>query len=683
MRFQKIGTKMLATILPVVIVAMVLLTVISVSKSEDIISQQITSAMQSELSAQNGRMNEYLKSVSDMAESIASVVEESYTTTAMKDYEKILANVISENEIVLGSGLWFEPYAYQSTEKYMGPYVYKDGDSTVVTYDYSNAEYDYFSQEYYTMCIDATGAQFTDPYYDETSATIMSSCAAPMIVNGKFIGCVTVDIELSSITGLVDSIRVGETGWATLVTSTGTYLAGADQEKIQSAANILEDDNKSLSDAAEIVIGSQSGMANYQNDSGDINVYFDTLSLTGWKLMLQMQEKELKAPVYQMLSIMTVVSVLALLITVIIILIQVKKIAKGIGKVHVFAGQLADRNFTVQPIEVASADELGQMSDSLNHMYESNKEVITDIGKDAVKIDETSAKLKLEATVLTEKFAEIQRYMNEVNSAMLSTSAATEEVNASTEEVLANVNLLAQEASSTMKMADEIKERANSIGVKSRREFESATALAKKFEEDLESSIENSKVVESIGELAEVISGIAEQINLLSLNASIEAARAGDAGRGFAVVATEIGSLAGSTSEAVGKIQATIAEVKNAFDGLEKEAEGMLGFMKDTVAPDYRSFVEVAEQYGTDAELIDSSSNQMSDMSDSIKHIMKEVTDAIQSITEATQDTTELSSNITVAIEQVSENVTEISEMSNEQDAIVKQLNSVVSKFKI
>lgn len=683
MRFQKIGTKMLATILPVVIVAMVLLTVISVSKSEDIISQQITSAMQSELSAQNGRMNEYLKSVSDMAESIASVVEESYTTTAMKDYEKILANVISENEIVLGSGLWFEPYAYQSTEKYMGPYVYKDGDSTVVTYDYSNAEYDYFSQEYYTMCIDATGAQFTDPYYDETSATIMSSCAAPMIVNGKFIGCVTVDIELSSITGLVDSIRVGETGWATLVTSTGTYLAGADQEKIQSAANILEDDNKSLSDAAEIVIGSQSGMANYQNDSGDINVYFDTLSLTGWKLMLQMQEKELKAPVYQMLSIMTVVSVLALLITVIIILIQVKKIAKGIGKVHVFAGQLADRDFTVQPIEVASADELGQMSDSLNHMYESNKEVITDIGKDAVKIDETSAKLKLEATVLTEKFAEIQKYMNEVNSAMLSTSAATEEVNASTEEVLANVNLLAQEASSTMKMADEIKERANSIGVKSRREFESATALAKKFEEDLESSIENSKVVESIGELAEVISGIAEQINLLSLNASIEAARAGDAGRGFAVVATEIGSLAGSTSEAVGKIQATIAEVKNAFDGLEKEAEGMLGFMKDTVAPDYRSFVEVAEQYGTDAELIDSSSNQMSDMSDSIKHIMKEVTDAIQSITEATQDTTELSSNITVAIEQVSENVTEISEMSNEQDAIVKQLNSVVSKFKI
>lgn len=683
MRFKKIGTKMLATILPVVIVAMVLLTVISVSKSEDIISQQITSAMQSELSAQNGRMNEYLKSVSDMAESIASVVEESYTTTAMKDYEKILANVISENEIVLGSGLWFEPYAYQSTEKYMGPYVYKDGDSTVVTYDYSNAEYDYFSQEYYTMCIDATGAQFTDPYYDETSATIMSSCAAPMIVNGKFIGCVTVDIELSSITGLVDSIRVGETGWATLVTSTGTYLAGADQEKIQSAANILEDDNKSLSDAAEIVIGSQSGMANYQNDSGDINVYFDTLSLTGWKLMLQMQEKELKAPVYQMLSIMTVVSVLALLITVIIILIQVKKIAKGIGKVHVFAGQLADRDFTVQPIEVASADELGQMSDSLNHMYESNKEVITDIGKDAVKIDETSAKLKLEATVLTEKFAEIQRYMNEVNSAMLSTSAATEEVNASTEEVLANVNLLAQEASSTMKMADEIKERANSIGVKSRREFESATALAKKFEEDLESSIENSKVVESIGELAEVISGIAEQINLLSLNASIEAARAGDAGRGFAVVATEIGSLAGSTSEAVGKIQATIAEVKNAFDGLEKEAEGMLGFMKDTVAPDYRSFVEVAEQYGTDAELIDSSSNQMSDMSDSIKHIMKEVTDAIQSITEATQDTTELSSNITVAIEQVSENVTEISEMSNEQDAIVKQLNSVVSKFKI
>ena len=99
------------------------------------------------------------------------------------------------------------------------------------------------------------------------------------------------------------------------------------------------------------------------------------------------------------------------------------------------------------------------------------------------------------------------------------------------------------------------------------------------YSERLQLSIENAKVVESIGEMANVISGIAEQINLLSLNASIEAARAGDAGRGFAVVATEIGKLAGSTSQAVEEIQSTITEVKSAFNGLANDIQD--GIVKD------------------------------------------------------------------------------------------------------
>ena len=92
------------------------------------------------------------------------------------------------NELVMGSGLWFEPYTYVADEEYMGPYVYKEGSGVTTTYDYTNAEYDYFSQEYYTMCVNAKEAQFTDPYYDPTSDVIMSTCACPIIVDGKYMG---------------------------------------------------------------------------------------------------------------------------------------------------------------------------------------------------------------------------------------------------------------------------------------------------------------------------------------------------------------------------------------------------------------------------------------------------------------------------------------------------------------
>lgn len=682
MKVKKIRVKLLITMIPIIVLGMALLTYVSVNQSRKLINEQITNARTAELEAQNGKMLEYLLSVSNMADTIAALVEKSYKDTPMSEYEEILGNVIMDNDIVLGSGLWFEPFAYDPKEEYMGPYVYKDGDTLVTTYDYSNAEYNYFEQEYYTMCVNAQGAQFTDPYYDETSNTIMSSCAAPIIVGGKYIGCVTVDIELSTITELISQITVGKSGWATLTTGNGTYIAGADEDKIKNAENILNDSNASLATLGNVILENETGSGVYQDTSlGRINVNYATIDLTGWKLLLQLPDKELVTPINRIITVMIVVALIALVATILSMALIVNNISKSISRVNDFAGSLADGDFSVEHIKVTSEDELGRMSNSLNNMYDSNKGVIQKISDHSVEIGKNSEVLKSSSKTLEEKFEQISEFMKEINSSMLSTSAATQEVNASSEEVLSNVNLLAQEAGQSLKMADEIRNRAEIVNQNSQKSFESANTLSKRFEQSLEESIANSKVVENIGQLADVISEIAEQINLLSLNASIEAARAGEAGKGFAVVAAEIGSLANNTAEAVAQIQNTISDVRGAFEGLSDEANEMLSFLKNTVSPDYSSFVDVAKQYGQDAGSIEETSNKLSKMSDAIKEIMQEVTDAIQSIAEATQVTTELSTNIMDNIEKVSKNVSGIAEMSHEQDSIAKDLGEVVGKF--
>lgn len=682
MKIKKIQVKLLITMIPIIVLAMALLTYVSVNQSRKLINEQITNARTAELEAQNGKMLEYLSSVSNMADTIAALVEKSYKDIPMSEYEEILGNVIMDNDIVLGSGLWFEPFAYDPKEEYMGPYVYKDGDTLVTTYDYSNAEYNYFEQEYYTMCVNAQGAQFTDPYYDETSNTIMSSCAAPIIVGGKYIGCVTVDIELSTITELISQITVGKSGWATLTTGNGTYIAGADEDKIKNAENILNDSNASLATLGNVILENETGSGVYQDTSlGRINVNYATIDLTGWKLLLQLPDKELVTPINRIITVMIVVALIALVATILSVALIVNNISKSISRVNDFAGSLADGDFSVEHIKVTSEDELGRMSNSLNNMYDSNKGVIQKISDHSVEIGKNSEVLKSSSKTLEEKFEQISEFMKEINSSMLSTSAATQEVNASSEEVLSNVNLLAQEAGQSLKMADEIRNRAEIVNQNSQKSFESANTLSKRFEQSLEESIANSKVVENIGQLADVISEIAEQINLLSLNASIEAARAGEAGKGFAVVAAEIGSLANNTAETVAQIKNTISDVRGAFEGLSDEANEMLSFLKNTVSPDYSSFVDVAKQYGQDAESIDETSNKLSKMSDAIREIMQEVTDAIQNIAEATQVTTELSTDIMDNIEKVSENVSGIAEMSHEQDSIAKDLGEVVGKF--
>lgn len=674
---------MLAYILPVIILAMLALTWISISSSNGIIENQISSRMTAELSSQIGTMGEYMDSISNMATTISRVVATNHDGVEMKKYEEMLAEIIKDNELALGSGLWYEPYAFKADEEFMGPYVYKDGDDIAVTYDYSNAEYNYFEQEYYLIAKEADQAQFTDPYYDPVSDTIMSSCTMPIIRGGKFIGCVTVDIELTTIKELIDSVRVGEKGTAMLLTGDGTYIAGVDDKKIQNAEQISSESNKSLVTAGKEILKNENGKTTYKTSKDTVNLYYATLASTGWKLVIQMPQSELDEPVHRLAILLIIVCVIAVAASIIMVLLQVSSISKSITKVQQFASSLADGDFSVEPLHVKSKDELGVMGDSLNEMYGSNKDVIGNIAKHSLAIKDSSQHLKKVSSDLAGKFKEIQDFMNNVNQAMMNTSAATEEVNASTEEVLSNVNLLAEETADSMKIAREIRVRAGDVGDNSKKAYDSATKLSEAFERKLNISIENAKVVANISEMADVISDIAGQINLLSLNASIEAARAGEAGKGFAVVATEIGSLAGSTAEAVETIQKTISEVRDAFSGLSEDAKGLLKFLQENVMPDYNNFVEVALQYGNDAETIARSSDNISEKTEQIKCIMDEVTYAIQSIAEATQETTDISSQIMGSIDLVSDDVTQVSKMSEEQENIVTDLNIVVDKFKL
>ncbi|SDB35190.1 methyl-accepting chemotaxis protein [Eubacterium oxidoreducens] len=681
MKFKRISRKMLCCILPVIIIMMAVVIVFSMNSSKNITETMNADRMVRALGEQEGLISEDLESVSNMAVTIGNIVETNQTKMPIEAYLQMLGNIISDNEMVNGSGIWFEPYVFDEDEEYFGPYIYKDGDELVTTYDYSNAEYDYFSQEYYTMCENAEGAQFTDPYYDETSGSVLASCAVPIYFDDKFAGCITVDIELGTITQIVNDIQIGDHGAAMMITGSGVYMAGVEDELLMKTNNILEDENSSLAKAGAEILENESGTTSYTSGKSTINIYYDTLDATGWKLMLTMPQSELNEALNHMVIVLGIIAVVAIVVAVFIVLMLVRSISNSINRVQEFAGSLAQGDFTVENLNVTTQDELGIMGDSLNDMFDANREVISSIKSHAGEVDVSSRTLKDAADVLAEKFEEIQRYMSDVNEAMMNTSAATEEVNASTEEVLSNVNLLASEAEQSMQMASEIRVRATEVGDNSRHAVDSANALGRDFSERLEKSSENAKVVASIGELAQVISEIAEQINLLSLNASIEAARAGEAGRGFAVVATEIGSLASSTSEAVEQIKTTIDQVQKAFNELAEDAQGMLGFVTDTVAPDYAQFVEVAEQYGKDAEAIDDTSGRISQMTDAIKHIMQEVTDAVQSIAEATQNTTELSNNITENVNEVSTNVTEISDLSEATEEIASNLNEVVGKF--
>jgi len=683
MRFKKIGTKMLVTILPIMVIAQVILTVISAISSNNLVDEKTQQAMEAELRANISEVDGYLKEVEILAESISVVVADSYQYTVWDDYQVMLADLINTNDIVLGAGLWFEPYAFDPEQQYYGPYVMKDGADIVTTWEYSNAEYDYFNQEYYTNAMSADGPMITDPYYDPTSETIMSTCSTPIIVNGNKIGCITVDIELSAITDIIANVKVGKSGVGILTASDGLLIAGHDEEMVQSGGYITEDANASFAAMATEILANASGETSYKDGSDEYKVYYSTIEDTGWKLLVAIKAYELMQPIYLLINKLVIICVVALVIAIIIIIIGIGGVAKTIRRVQKFATELAGGDFTVDRLNVKGRDELAVMSNSLNDMYGNNKGVIQAIADYSVDISDSSERLKNSAEELKVEFDKIVEVMADVNSDMMNSSAATEELSASVDQVANSATDLNDETKSSLELAKDIQKRAAEIGKNSQEAFDKSETLKVSYETKLEESIAQSQVVENIGEMASVIADIADQITLLSLNASIEAARAGEQGKGFAVVATEIGKLAGQTTDSVEKIQETISGIQDAFEGLATNAKSLLDYVSNTVTPDYKNFVDVAERYGQDAESIRMSSEKLSEMTEGIQNIMSEVRLAIQNIAEATQNTAANSGQVTDEVDELAEVVGGINEMSDSQNDIARELSNVVSQFKL
>ncbi|MBQ9589784.1 MAG: methyl-accepting chemotaxis protein [Butyrivibrio sp.] len=687
---KKLGlkAKMLLCILPVMAIAMIILTSIAATSSREAIRNATSTEMEQTLQANINSVDGNLRVIRNTCVNIADMVSATYKYVGMDNYKYSISKIINGNDAILGSGIWFEPRVYNKDEEYIGPYWYKEGSEIIETWDYSNAEYDYFNQEYYlnAKALSSGQAVITDPYYDPTTGKIMSSCSAPIYDGTTYMGCVTVDMELTNISDMVSSIKVGNTGTALLTSSTGVYIYTNDAEKISSGANIIDETNSSLASAGKAMVasGTELNMTEFTDEDGSaIVLVYSSIPNVNWKMAIRMNEAEMDETVNELLLRLIFVCLIGLVVGAVIIWIFVLSISKSINNVKQFASVLASGDFTVDKIKNNREDELGQMSESLNNMFESNKDVITKISDGSVKVSETSSGLANMANQLSQQFTSIQGNISGVNDAMMSSGAATEQVNASVEEVNASVHQLAAETEKSSSDAADIKERARNIEKESRQAHDYAISIAEQREADLVEANEKAKVVDQIGTLADTIAEIADQINLLSLNASIEAARAGDAGKGFAVVASEINKLASSTSEAVEQIRDTIDGVQEAFGTLSTSSGELLGFIKDTVTPDYDKFVQLAVQYGDDAGAFGDSSENIANMVENIRSAMEEVSKAIQNIAESTQDTADLSSQVNDSVMAAADVVSDVNEMTNKQEAVAGTLEEIVGKFKL
>jgi methyl-accepting chemotaxis protein len=370
--------------------------------------------------------------------------------------------------------------------------------------------------------------------------------------------------------------------------------------------------------------------------------------------MSKRDQSTLRSEAATIKSVLAIGTLLALAIGIFTSIWISRLISAPLSKVVSQAKAIGDRDLSGRSIQVNGKDELAELTVSVNTMKHNLRDVVS-------LIVETSEQLNESAEGLRTASMKTNASVNEQQSQTEQVATAMTEMNATVEEVSSNISESAQAAISVNEVTSEGRQLVNGV-------ITAVESLVTRIERAVEVIDRLEQDGKEISTVMEVIHGVAEQTNLLALNAAIEAARAGEHGRGFAVVADEVRALASRTQNSTVEINAVIEKLHRGF----QEAVEVMDKSQEEVNRALEQAAKAGQSLGT----ISVSIERISDMSTQIA-----------SAAEQQSATTEDISQSVVSISDLSKaNAKEASETvnaTNKLTSIAVRLKELSESFKI
>ncbi|WP_217588136.1 methyl-accepting chemotaxis protein [Lentibacillus saliphilus] len=657
---KSLKNKILLPFLVLIILTGAIISVVSYRASVDTTIEALTGSVQSQMDGLDGTFEMYFHDVENTLNHLSS---NPLIVGYVPSHKSPLLNLLSESKETRPSIL----------SLYMGT-----KDAKTVLYPQVTLDDDYNPTErgWYQDAAAAEGdIIWTDAYTDAFTGKQIVTAAKAFYQGSELEGVVAADVSLEALIDMTDDINIGDNGYAVLFDNAGHYLSHPDDTYVGK-------DESQEAYYQTIVDTGERGSVEYQFEDEDKVMAIVKNSTTGWILGGAVHVEDFEKDARTIIKPILMGLGGALVIAIIASAFIARRITAPIQTVMERMKAIADGDLSQEPLRVTSEDETGQLVLATNEMNEKMRNLLSQIHD----VSET----------VSGQSEELTQSSNEVKAGSEQVATTMQELAAGSETQAQRSGDLATAMQSFVKDIEVANENGEHIRTHSKRvlqmtgEGSELMDVSKAQMDHIHQIVQDAfekvqgldRHAQDISKLISVIQDIADQTNLLALNAAIEAARAGEQGKGFAVVADEVRKLAEQVSDSVSDITDIVTRIQSESTVVTDSLQ--IGYKE--VEEGTNQIEKTGVKFSDINQAVMNMVDNVQAASDSLKEIAassQQMSVSIEDVAAITEESAAGIEETSASSEQTSAIMEEVAESSNDLAKLAEQLNDLTHQFKI